>query len=121
MVMDNHPAAYMSMGLTAERVAKHYDISREEADQFALGSHQKALAAIEAGRFEDEIVPVPVSNTVMTTAGKLEKKEKPFSVDEGRGPTPRSRRWGSYARSSMPPALLLRATAPRCRMAQRPR
>jgi acetyl-CoA acyltransferase len=52
-LMDNHPAAYMSMGLTAERVAKHYGIGREEADQFALGSHQKALAAIEAGRFED--------------------------------------------------------------------
>ena len=64
-------------------MAKHYNISREEADQFAHGSHQKALAAIEAGRFEDEIVPVPVSNTVMTAAGKPEKKEKPFSVDEG--------------------------------------
>jgi acetyl-CoA acyltransferase len=45
-LMDNHPAAYMSMGLTAERVAKHYGISREESDQFALGSHRKALAAI---------------------------------------------------------------------------
>src|SRR6202453_3583008 len=64
-LMDNHPSAYMTMGLTAERVAKHYGISREESDQFALGSHQKALAAIKAGHFEDEIVPVPVVTTVM--------------------------------------------------------
>jgi len=82
-LVDNHPAAYMSMGLTAERVAKHYNISREESDQFALGSHQKALAAIEAGRFNDEIVAVPVVTTVMNTAGKAEKQEKSFTVDEG--------------------------------------
>jgi acetyl-CoA acyltransferase len=82
-LMDNHPAAYMSMGLTAERVAKHYGISREESDQFALGSHRKALAAIAAGHFQDEIVPVPVFTTVMTAAGKPEKKEKAFSMDEG--------------------------------------
>src|SRR5271165_4275929 len=82
-LMDNHPAAYMSMGLTAERVAKHYGISREESDQFALASHQKALAAIEGGRFEDEIVPVPVVTTVLNTGGKPEQKERSFSVDEG--------------------------------------
>ena len=82
-LVDNHPAAYMSMGLTAERVAKHYEISREQSDQFAFCSHQKALAAIEAGRFADEIVPVPVVTTVMSTAGKPEKKEKSFTVDEG--------------------------------------
>jgi acetyl-CoA acyltransferase len=82
-LVDNHPAAYMSMGLTAERVAKHYNIGREESDQFALGSHKKALAAIEAGRFNDEIVAVPVVTTVMSTAGKPEKQEKSFSVDEG--------------------------------------
>ncbi len=82
-LMDNHPAAYMSMGLTAERVAKHYGISREESDQFALGSHRKALAAIEAGHFKEEIVPVPVVTTVMNGGGKPEKKESAFSVDEG--------------------------------------
>ena len=87
-LMDNHPAAYMTMGLTAERVAKHYGISREESDQFALSSHQKALAAIEAGRFDDEIVPVPVVTMVMSSTGKPEKKERSFSVDEGpRGDT----------------------------------
>lgn len=82
-LMDNHPAAYMSMGLTAERVAKHYGISREESDQFALASHKNALAAIEGGRFADEIVPVPVVTTVMSTSGKPEKQEKTFNVDEG--------------------------------------
>jgi acetyl-CoA acyltransferase len=82
-LVDNHPAAYMSMGLTAERVAKHYNISREESDQFALGSHKKALAAIEAGRFDEEIVAVPVVTTVMSAAGKPEKQEKSFTMDEG--------------------------------------
>jgi len=82
-LVDNHPAAYMSMGLTAERVAKHYNISREESDQFALSSHKKALAAIEAGHFDEEIVAVPVVTTVMSTAGKAEKQEKSFAVDEG--------------------------------------
>ena len=49
-LIDNHPSAYMSMGLTAERVAKHYGISREESDAFALASHQKAQAAIAGGQ-----------------------------------------------------------------------
>src|ERR1700679_2777106 len=57
-LVENYPGSYMSMGLTAERVAKHYGITREEQDAFALSSHQKALAAITAGRFEDEIVSV---------------------------------------------------------------
>src|SRR3954467_9807281 len=59
----NYPDAYLSMGLTAERLAKRYNITREQADEFSLGSHQKAMAAIQAGKFEDEIVPVPVSFT----------------------------------------------------------
>ncbi len=82
-LMDHHPAAYMSMGLTAERVARHYEISREESDQFALASHQKALAAIAAGRFDDEIVPVAVASTVPGANGRPEKQEKTFRVDEG--------------------------------------
>ena len=82
-LMDHHPSAYMSMGLTAERVAKHYGISREASDEFALTSHQKALAAIEAGHFVDEIVPVSVVTTVMGTKGRPEKRETSFNVDEG--------------------------------------
>jgi acetyl-CoA acyltransferase len=82
-LMENHPSAYMSMGLTAERVAKHYGISREESDAFALASHQKALAAIAAGKFVDEIVPVLVTNTSMSVKGKLESVETSFAADEG--------------------------------------
>ena len=64
-LMDHYPDAYISMGLTAENVAKKYGISREQADEFSLASHQKALAAISAGKFKDEIVPVKVSYTVV--------------------------------------------------------
>src|SRR5579859_21756 len=57
---EHYPASLLTMGLTAERVAKRYGVSREDQDAFALGSHQKALAAQEAGRFDGEIVPVKV-------------------------------------------------------------
>ncbi len=82
-IIENRPGAYLSMGLTAERVAQHYGITREESDQFAFSSHQKALAAIAAGRFEEEIVPVPVVTMVKTAEGKQQKQESPFAVDEG--------------------------------------
>jgi acetyl-CoA acyltransferase len=82
-LVDTYPGSYLSMGLTAERVAKHYGITREEMDQFALESHQKALAAIAAGRFDDEIVPVPVTNTVIDAKGKAKTIESIFKVDEG--------------------------------------
>jgi acetyl-CoA acyltransferase len=82
-LVDNYPESYMSMGLTAERVAKHYGISREESDQFALASHRKALAAIQAGKFEEEIVSVPVVTSVPNGAGKLVPTEMQFCVDEG--------------------------------------
>lgn len=57
-LVNNHPAIYISMGNTAENVARRFDVSREAQDQFALHSHQKAVAAIKAGKFKDEIVPV---------------------------------------------------------------
>jgi acetyl-CoA acyltransferase len=82
-LQQNHPGSYLSMGLTAERVANHYNISREEADEFSYQSHQKALAAIQAGKFDDEIVPVPVTVTSPNGKGKPEKKEHSFHVDEG--------------------------------------
>jgi acetyl-CoA acyltransferase len=71
------------MGLTAERVARHYGIGREEADQFALCSHQKALGAQAAGRFTEEIVPVPVTWITPNGKSKPEKTEFEFKVDEG--------------------------------------
>src|ERR1039457_4484171 len=63
-LVDHYPDAYLSMGLTAERVAQRLGITREAADEFSLRSHQKAIAAAAAGKFEDEIVPVAVSITV---------------------------------------------------------
>ncbi len=80
---ENHPGAYLSMGLTAERVAEHYEISRVAADQFAYASHQKALAAQAAGRFDSEIVPVPVTFSAPNEKSKIVKTEIEFKVDEG--------------------------------------
>src|SRR6202051_2788265 len=82
-LVENYPGSYMSMGLTAERVAKHYGISREEQDAFSYGSHQKALAAMAAGRFEDEIVPVTVTTSAPNGRGKAETTQSSFMRDEG--------------------------------------
>jgi acetyl-CoA acyltransferase len=81
---ENYPASLLTMGLTAERVAKHYNISREDQDAFALASHQKALAAQAAGRFADELVPVKVTTAVPgAKAGKPTVTETSFAADEG--------------------------------------
>ncbi len=83
-LIEHYTDAYLSMGLTAENIAKKCGITREQADRFALGSHQKALAAIAAGRFQEEIVPVTVTNT--TPNGKRAKpdvKTAEFVTDEG--------------------------------------
>jgi acetyl-CoA acyltransferase len=82
-LMEHYPDSFLSMGLTAERVAKHYGISREEADQFALASHQKALAAQAAGKFADEIVAVPVSFVAPNGKSKPQTTEIQFQADEG--------------------------------------
>ncbi len=81
-LVDHHPGAYLSMGLTAERVAQRFGVTREQCDQFSLGSHQKALAAIAAGKFEDETVAVPVTFTT-PNGSKPKKQEISFKVDEG--------------------------------------
>src|SRR5947209_4569249 len=81
-LVNNYPDAYLSMGLTAERLAKRFDITREMADEFSLNSHKKAIAAIQAGRFEDEIVPVPVSFTT-ANGSKPKRTDIVFKVDEG--------------------------------------
>ena len=81
---ENYPAALLTMGLTAERVAKHYGISREDADAFALASHRKALSAQAAGRFDRELVPVSVTMAAPgTKAGKPVTTETLFAADEG--------------------------------------
>jgi acetyl-CoA acyltransferase len=81
---ENYPASLLTMGLTAERVARHYCISRVDQDEFALRSHQKALAAQAAGRFANELVPVPVSITKPDPkTAKPVTKESTFAADEG--------------------------------------
>ena len=83
-LIDHYPDAYLSMGLTAENLATKYGITREQADEFALASHRKAQAAIEAGKFSEEIVPVTVTNSAPSgNSSKPETKSREFKIDEG--------------------------------------
>lgn len=81
-VVAQDPDVYVSMGNTAENVAAKYGVSREDQDRFALSSHEKALAAISAGRFEDEIVSVDVEDTSYSD-GEVLTRNTSFSTDEG--------------------------------------
>lgn len=80
---DSFPQVYMSMGHTAEQVAQRFNVSREDQDAFALRSHQRAIAAIESGRFKDEIVPIKVKDTFVDGNNKVIVKETIFDTDEG--------------------------------------
>lgn len=82
-LVEHYPDAYLSMGLTAERLAVKYEISRQEQDAFSLASHQKALAAISEGRFKDEIVPYKVSSDRLNENGKKVVTETVVDTDEG--------------------------------------
>ncbi len=82
-LVEHYPDSYLSMGLTAERLASRHHITREMSDQFAFESHQKALAAQAAGSFTDEIVPVPVTFAAPDAKSKLRRTEIEFKVDEG--------------------------------------
>ena len=82
-LVDSYPDYYLNMGLTAENLARKYEITREQADEFSLGSHQKAAAAIQAGRFKDEIVPVNVFVDEFDEKGRVRRKEIVFDTDEG--------------------------------------
>jgi acetyl-CoA acyltransferase len=79
---ENYPEAYASMGLTAENVAKEYKISRQDQDAFGFRSHQRAVAAQDAGRFKDEIVPLVFDQTTWKS-GKVSTKTIKFDTDEG--------------------------------------
>jgi acetyl-CoA acyltransferase len=81
-LIDEIPDTYLSMGLTAENLASNFRISRDEQDEFALQSHRKALSALDAKRFNDEIVPVAVREVVLTN-GHTESNEFTFTSDEG--------------------------------------
>lgn len=78
-----NPTWYWGMGLTAEAVAKQYNVSREEQDAFALHSHEKALAAIQSGRFRDDIVPVTVERIFLDENEKRQVQNYIVDTDEG--------------------------------------
>jgi acetyl-CoA acyltransferase len=86
-LVENRPGVYLSMGLTAENVAREYGISREESDAFSYRSHQLALAAQEAGRFADDgIVPLEVEIREVGADGRIRQKKMTFERDEGPRP-----------------------------------
>ena len=82
-LVENYPGSYMSMGLTAERVASHYGITREAMDQFSYESHQKALAAQANGSFDNEIVPVDVVSAIPGPKSRTKPTTTIFNKDEG--------------------------------------
>jgi acetyl-CoA acyltransferase len=81
-LVDHYPDSYLSMGLTAERLATRLGITRVQCDEFSLRSHQKAIAAIAANKFDEETVAVPVSLTI-PNGSKPKRQEISFKVDEG--------------------------------------
>ena len=82
-LVQEDPDVYVSMGITAENVAEQYGVSREDQDRFALQSHQRAVDAIDSGRFDDEIIPLHVEETRMNGGQTLETTEVDFDTDEG--------------------------------------
>lgn len=85
-VSSTEPDYYLSMGLTAEAVAKEYNISRTDQDEFSFNSHQKAMAAIQAGHFKSGILPIKVEEVYVNEKGK--RAVKNFVVDTDEGPRP---------------------------------
>jgi len=87
-LIEHYPDSYLSMGLTAENLARKYHITRERQDEFALRSHQRALAAIAEGRFKDEVVPLEVVEVSPNGKDKPQTRQIRFDTDEGpRGDT----------------------------------
>lgn len=82
-IVDTYPDYYLNMGLTAENLARKYEITREQADEFSLASHQKAAAAIQSGKFKDEIVPMNIFVDEFDEKGRVRRKEVVFDTDEG--------------------------------------
>jgi acetyl-CoA acyltransferase len=89
-LVESYPDTYLNMGLTAENVARKYDVTREQQDEFAVRSHQLAGAAIDAGKFKDEIVPFTIVSRELDTASsgrtarsRIKVVETVFDTDEG--------------------------------------
>ena len=82
-LIEHYPDSYLSMGLTAENLARKYEITREQQDEFSLRSHQRALAAIAECRFKEEVVPVEVVEVGLNGKDKPQTRKIVFSTDEG--------------------------------------
>jgi acetyl-CoA acyltransferase len=82
-LVETYPDYYLNMGLTAENLARKYEITREQADEFSLKSHRNAAAAIKEGRFKDEIIPMTVRVDELDEKGRVRRKEIVFDTDEG--------------------------------------
>ena len=82
-IASDEPDYYINMGLTAEAVAKQFNVSREAQDEFSLSSHQKALHAIQNGHFKDGIVPITVNEVYLDEKGKRQKRSYVVDTDEG--------------------------------------
>ncbi len=82
-LVEHYPDFYLNMGLATENVARKYEVSREEQDAFALRSHQRAAAAQDEGKFDDEIVPLAVAFEELNAKGKKVSREVTFDRDEG--------------------------------------
>lgn len=80
---EGHEDYYWGMGLTAEAVANQFKVSREDQDEFAYNSHRKALAALEAGKFKDQIVPIQIEQVYVDEKGKKASRSYTVGVDEG--------------------------------------
>ncbi len=82
-LMDHYPDSYLNMGLTAENLARKYQITREQADQFSLRSHQRALDAIAGCKFKEEIIPLEVIEVSLNGKDKPQTRQVVFNTDEG--------------------------------------
>jgi acetyl-CoA acyltransferase len=82
-LMEHYPDSYLSMGLTAENLARKYQITRQQQDELALRSHQRAVAAIDAGRFKDEVVPLEVIDVSLNGKDEPVTRKIVFDTDEG--------------------------------------
>lgn len=98
----SHPEYFWGMGLTAEAVAREFNVSREDQDRFGYESHQKAIKAIQTGRFKQQIVPLEVSEVYLDAKGK--RATRTFTVDttKVRAPIRRSNAWPNSSRYSIP-------------------
>lgn len=85
-LVNNHPEIYINMGLTAEKVAKKYNVSREDQDAFAYRSHERAVNAQKNNLFGDQIVPIEITRKQVDESGTIHEAKQTFTIDEGPRP-----------------------------------